>query len=326
MPDQTPQPTTTSASTPTDAPAPWPLVTVIMPTRGRLELVRESIAAVVAQDYPGEIELFVVHDQEPTEPSLEELGGPGRTVRTVNNVLTPGLPGARNTGLDLASGEFIASCDDDDIWHTDKLTKQIQLLLDRPDLLVVGSGFRLRLPGGRIADWPARAEQIDYQLLLRNRVKELHSSTLVMRKDAFAKAGRYDEELPRGYAEDYDWVLRAARVGKIGAVTEPLADIRKDVQSWYQGRAENTVVGLEVFLSKHPEIRTSARGHARMLGQIGFARSVAGERGAGLKLGTRSLLRWPASPYGYLAVAHAATGVDPKHILRGARVFRRGLP
>ena len=43
---------------PARAPEEWPLVSVIMPTRGRPELVRESIAAVVAQTYPGQIEAW----------------------------------------------------------------------------------------------------------------------------------------------------------------------------------------------------------------------------------------------------------------------------
>ena len=81
---------------------------------------------------------------------------------------------------------------------------------------MVGTGIRLMLPDGRIIPWPARAERISQRLLLRNRVKELHSSTLVMRRDVFAKAGLYDEDIPNGYAEDYDWILRVARVGRMG--------------------------------------------------------------------------------------------------------------
>ena len=52
----------------------WPPVTVIVPTRNRPELVRESIAAVVGQDYPGKIECIVVHDQEPPDEELTRLG------------------------------------------------------------------------------------------------------------------------------------------------------------------------------------------------------------------------------------------------------------
>ena len=78
--------------------------------------------------------------------------------------------------------------------------------------------------------------------------------------------GLYDEELPYSYGLDYDWVLRAAKVGSIGLVAQPLADIRKDGTSWYQGGAHKTAEGLECLLAKHPDIATSRRGHARILG------------------------------------------------------------
>ena len=302
----------------------WPMVSVIMPTRGRPELVRESLAGVAGQTYPGEIECFIVHDQEPPDEELQALGTPRCRVHVLTNTHAPGLAGARNTGLDAGAGEFVATCDDDDVWHPTKLEAQIRLLLDEPELLVVGSGIRLLLPG-KTVDWPGRAERISYSLLLRNRVKELHSSTLVMRREAFAKAGRYDEELPGGYAEDYDWVLRAARAGKIGMVTEPLADIRKGDTSWYQGAAERTAPALERMLGKHPDIVRSRRGHARMLGQIALARSSLGERGPALRYSMRALARWPASPYPYVALVHITTRIDLQHLLRAARLLRRGL-
>lgn len=304
-------------------PAEWPLVSVIMPTRGRPELVRESIAAVVAQTYPGEIECLVIHDQEPPDGQLAGLGTPQHQVATMVNTHSPGLAGARNTGLDTARGAFIATCDDDDVWHPDKLVRQIERLRGEPGLLVVGSGIRLRLPAGKVLNWPGRAESISYQLLLRNRVKELHSSTLVMRREAFDKVGTYDEDLPRGYAEDYDWVLRAARVAPIAVVTQPLADIRKDAKSWYQGG--NAAPALEYMLAKHPDFAASPRGHARILGQIAFARSALGERGAALRYAAKAVTRWPMSPYPYIAIVHTATRIHPRHLLRAARLFRRGM-
>jgi glycosyltransferase involved in cell wall biosynthesis len=298
---------------------------VILPTRGRPELVRATISSVVGQTYPGPIECLVVHDQEPPDPALAGLGTVEHAVRVLGNHRTTGLAGARNSGLAEARGGFVATCDDDDVWHPAKLQAQIGRLLDQPDLLVVGSGIRLMLPGGRIITWPARAERISQRLLLRNRVKELHSSTLVMRRDAFAKAGLYDEVIPNGYGEDYDWILRAARVGRIGAVLTPLADIRKDSASWWPGDAAVTAAGLEYMLAKHPEIRASPRGHARLLGQLAFARSLAGERGPALRCATTAVVRWPASPHAYLALAHIATGVDRKQVLRAARMVGRGL-
>lgn len=303
----------------------WPPVSVIIPTRGRPEWVRESITGVVAQAYPGDIECIVVHDQEPPDEELSRLSAPQRSVRAVANTCTPGLAGARNTGLGLARADYIASCDDDDVWHPGKLQAQIKRLLDEPELLAVGSGIRLLLPGDKIQDWPGRADRISYQFLLRNRVKELHSSTLVMRRDTFAKVGRYDEDLPHGYAEDYDWVLRMAKAGGIGLVTPPLADIRKGATSWYNGGAQKTATGLEYLLAKHPDIKTSRRGHARMLGQIAFAHSALGERGPALRYAVRGLVRWPAAPHPYIALVHIAARIHPRHVQRAARLFRRGL-
>lgn len=307
----------------------WPLVSVILPTRGRPDLVRLSIAGVVAQTYPGMIECIVVHDQEPADSSLTQLGTASHRVVVVTNTHTPGLAGSRNTGLDTAAGEYVATCDDDDVWHPEKLEMQVARLLDQPDLIVVGSGIRLRLGDGKVIDWPGRADRISYQLLLRNRVKELHSSTLVMRRDAFAKAGRYDEDLPHGESEDYDWVLRAARVGRVGTVRQPLADIRKDIvssrQRWHRGGAQNIALALEYMLVKHPDIVASRRGHARLLGQIAFARSTLGERGPALRYAAKAITRWPASPYPYVALVHIVTGVDRRHLLRLARLTGRGM-
>src|SRR5437879_13812768 len=94
----------------------WPLASVIITTRGRPELVRESIAAVVAQSYPGDIECIVVHDQEPPNESLRLLGTAQHSLRVAANRCTPGEAGARNTRLGLDTGEYIPRCDDAALW------------------------------------------------------------------------------------------------------------------------------------------------------------------------------------------------------------------
>ncbi|MGL5858101.1 MAG: glycosyltransferase family 2 protein [Angustibacter sp.] len=311
---------------PTSRPADgWPLVSVVLPTRGRPDLVRESIRGVVEQSYSGDIECFVVHDQEPSDPTLTELGRPGRTITVLANDGTPGLAGARNAGLAHVRGEFVASCDDDDIWHHTKIQHQVRRMLDHPELVLVGSGIRLLLPQGRTADWIGRADRIEYRMLLRNRVKELHSSTLMIRTAALDKIGRYDETLPHGYAEDYDFVLRAAKVGPVGVVRIPLADIRKDGQSYYRGRTEGTSVALEAFLAKHPDIARDRRGHARLLGQLAYTRSCLGRRSEAFGLMLRSVSRWPLSPHPYVALLHLATRMEPTRVARLARRLGRGM-
>ena len=271
------------------------------------------------------MDVVVVHDQEAEDRALVDLGTSTRPVRVISNTRSPGLAGARNSGLDVTDGGIVASCDDDDVWHPTKLRKQVARLLDEPDLLVIGSGIRLMMPDDVVTVWPARGEQISRETLLRNRVKELHSSTLVMRREAFERAGLYDEGLPHGYGEDYDWVLRAVSVGRVGCVIEPLADINKRVQSWYTGRSANTLDALHTFLQRHPEIATSRRGHARYLGQLAFVESTTGDRRSAVRHVGQAVLRWPLTPHIGLAALHIVTNVDPAHLLRLARRFGRGL-
>lgn len=302
-----------------------PLVSVVIPTHGRSELLRETLASVVGQDYEGEMEIIVVHDREEVDPTLGELSRERRQVTPVVNTRTGGLCGARNTGVLASRGELVASCDDDDLWYPAKVRLQVERLSADPALLAVGAGIRLLMGERGDVDWPAEEAVVSHERLLRNRVKELHSSTLMMRRGAFDVAGLYDEDLPHGYGEDYDWLLRASRVGSVGTVQEILADIRKDIPSWFRDRWVNTATALEYMLAKHPDFRDSRRGHARILGQIAYARACAGERGTGVRLAGRALCRYPAAPHAWLALAVAGPGIEPQRLLTGARRLGRGL-
>jgi glycosyltransferase involved in cell wall biosynthesis len=302
-----------------------PLVSVVIPTRGRPELLAETLATITAQDYAGPIEIVVVHDREEIDPTLARLSRPGRDIVSIVNSRTDGLCGARNTGLIASHGDFVASCDDDDLWYPGKVRLQVERLQAAPDLLAVGAGIRLLMGERGDVEWPARQSVISHERLLVNRVKELHSSTLMMRRSAFDQAGLYDEELPFSYGEDYDWLLRATRVGQVGAVEEILADIRKDVPSWFRSRLLNTATALEYLLEKHPDFRDQRRGHARILGQIAYARASAGQRRQGARIAARALRRDPVAPYAWMALAVAGLGIDPGRLLSAARRLGRGL-
>lgn len=302
-----------------------PLVSVVVPTHGRPELLLETLATVVGQDYAGPMEIVVVHDREEIAPESAALAVPGRAILPLVNTRTGGLCGSRNTGVLASRGAFVASCDDDDLWHPSKVTRQVDRLVSDPGLLAVGAGIRLLMGDRGDVDWPAREEVVSHERLLRNRVKELHSSTLMIRRTAFEDVGLYDEDLPHGYGEDYDWLLRATRIGRVGAVADVLADIRKDVPSWFRGRSLNTATALEYLLHKHPDLLDSRRGHARILGQIAYARAAGGERARGARIAGRALCTYPAAPHAWLALAVAGPGVEPGRVLSAARRLGRGL-
>lgn len=314
-PEQNPEPSATAA----------PLVSVVIPTRGRPALLRETLETIVGQDYPGPIEVIVVHDREDPDPTLAQLSVPGREVVAISNVRTAGLCGARNTGVLASHGVFVASCDDDDLWYPAKVRLQVERLLAEPALRAVGAGIRLLMGERGDVEWPARETVVTHERLLANRVKELHSSTLMMRRTAFDAVGLYDEDLPHSYGEDYDWLLRASEIGAVGAVQQILADIRKDVPSWFRDRSLNTAAALEYLLDKHPGFRDHRRAHARILGQIAYARAAAGQRRRGALIAGHALCRYPAAPHAWLALAVAGPAVEPRTMLSLARRAGRGL-
>ena len=317
---------TGNASEPTaSTPESSPLVTVVIPTHGRPELLRETLTTIIGQDYDGPMEIFVVHDREEVDGTLAGLSVENRAVVAMVNSRTGGLCGARNTGVLASRGAFVASCDDDDLWYPAKVRLQVERLLADPDLQAVGSGIRLLMGARGDVDWRADHAIVNHERLLQNRVKELHSSTLMMRRSAFDRAGLYDEDLPHGYGEDYDWLLRASRVGRVGAVQEILADIRKDIPSWFRDRWLNTATALEYLLDKHPDFRRCRRGHARILGQIAYARAAAGERGRGARIAGHAIFRHPGAPHAWLALAVAGPGIEPSRMLSAARRLGRGL-
>ena len=109
-----------------------PLVSVVIPTRGRPALLEATLASITSQDYAGPMEVIVVHDREAADPSLARFSCVGRRVVSVINTRTGGLCGARNTGVLASRGDFIASCDDDDLWYPAKVRLQVDRLLSRP--------------------------------------------------------------------------------------------------------------------------------------------------------------------------------------------------
>jgi glycosyltransferase involved in cell wall biosynthesis len=313
------------AEIPAPPPGGWPLVAVVLPTRGRPELLREAVDSVLGQDYAGDLEIVVVHDQEQPQLELAELAEPGRSVTLLQNTHAPGLAGARNTGLDHVKADYVASCDDDDFWDRSKLRLQMARMVDEPELGVLGAGIRLLMSQTQVVDWPGDSPDITREQLLRNRRKELHSSTLLVRRSVYDAVGGYDEVLPNSYAEDYEFLLRAVAVAGVGVVNQPLASVRKYNASWFRDRAEVVATALEYLLQEHPEIATSRRGHARVLGQVAFARSTLGQRGAAVRLALRAVSRWPFAPHAVLALVHATTGADPRVLLGSVRRFGRGI-
>jgi glycosyltransferase involved in cell wall biosynthesis len=251
----------------------WPPVGVVIPTHNRPEQVRAAIAAVRAQDYPGTVTTVVVFDR--SEP---DQGLAGSQVRVMANSRTPGLAGARNTGVLALATDLIAFCDDDDVWLPGKLTAQVRALQARPGAEFASCGI-LVLYAGHESPRLAGGDQITYTDLLRSRMAMVHSSTyLVERSALLGGIGLLDEGIPGSQNEDWDLALRAARRHPIIFADQALVRVAWGDGSYYSRQWETMADALRWMLEHHPDIGRSPAGAARVYGQIAFAYACLGRR------------------------------------------------
>lgn len=302
-----------------------PTVSVVIPTRDRPELLRSALRAIIEQDYPGTIELVVVHDQSDPDTTLTGLSVPGRSVRVITNTRSPGLAGARNSGVLAATGELIAFCDDDDEWLPGKLRAQTAALAARPDAEFVCCGIRVSYDG-RTVDRVLDRESISLAALLRDRMTELHPSTFLIRAAALRDGfGLVDEEIPGSYAEDYEFLLRAARSAPLINLTTPYVLVRWHKRSYFAQRWETISVALQWLLERYPEFASQPAGEARVTGQIAFAQAASGNRRGALRWARRTLARNPREPRAYLALAVASRALRADTVLRTLHRRGRGI-
>ncbi|WP_017603431.1 glycosyltransferase [Nocardiopsis alkaliphila] len=301
----------------------WPEVSVVVPTRDRPELLLRTLRAVTEQDYPGRITTIVVFDNDRPDPSLSEEEGE-RPVRVVTNTLTPGLPGARNTGVLAADTDLVAFCDDDDTWLPNKLRTQVEIMRAEPDTDVVCCGIRVVYDGVESERVLARTS-VTFKDLLRSRLTELHPSTFLIRRAAMVDGcGTVSEEIPGGYAEDYELLLRLARRGPIRNVPEPGVRVLWHRKSFFSERWRTISTALRWLLERYPEFGLVPRGHARLAGQIAFSEASAGRRRRALRWIGTTLRSHPLEGRAYLAFL-VVCGVPPGWILRALHLRGRGV-
>jgi glycosyltransferase involved in cell wall biosynthesis len=301
-----------------------PPLTVVIATRGRPALLRNAVRAALAQSYPARLEVIVVFDQVGVDP-LEDIDVPAdRVLRLLPNGRTPGLAGARNTGILAAAGDLVAFCDDDDEWLPEKTERQLAAWAREPEASLVATGMRLVTEGGTFLRLPPK--RVYFDDLLRSRITEIHpSSFLVRRADLLGRIGLVDEELPAAYGEDYDLLLRAARQGYVLSVTEPLVVVNWNRASFFSGKWEGIAAGLSYVLRKFPEFSRSRTGTARIAGQVAFAHAALGERRSAREWALNAIRKDFRQPRAYAAFAVAAHLAPPAMLVTLVNRMGRGL-
>lgn len=201
-----------------------PRVSVIMPVFNNRAHVGAAIRSVLAQSLR-DFELIVVDDASSDgSPEVVAQFADDR-IRLFRHSKNEGVGAARNHGLDVAHGEFVAPLDADDLFAPNRLREQVDVMERRPRLGLCGSWVRV-FGGGFpfLMTVPSGAGVVRASMLLTNPF--VHSSVLLRRSVLLEHGLRYPAGQPA--AIDYDLWLQCARVTEIDNIPRPLAYYRRN--------------------------------------------------------------------------------------------------
>lgn len=203
-----------------------PLVSVVIPTYNRAAFLSDAVESVLRQTFTN-YEIIVVDDgsTDGTDSLIQGYGDRLKYVRQQNR----GVSVARNEGVRVSRGEYIAFLDSDDIWTPDKLACQISFLSRFPECdLLFSPAWVVNANLDRTSSQPlfgglAVSDITLNTLYLRNIIIVI---TLLVRRDVFQAIGGFDPDIR--YGEDWSLAIRILTRGALGAyLPEPLAYIRR---------------------------------------------------------------------------------------------------
>ena len=199
-------------------------ISVIIPNYNYARYLDQAIQSVLKQSYDN-LELIVVNNGS-TDNSLEILEKYEHEIRLVNQP-NLGQSGARNSGLSLSTGEFIAFLDADDFWEPTKLEMQ-SMLMDSATQLVYCGISPFKDPGNEKLPSVVpkyRGDCASYFLDFPGASIVLSGeSTVLFSRDLLLKVGLFDLEL--NSTAGWDFFRRCSRYTNFDFVSEPLVNYR----------------------------------------------------------------------------------------------------
>ena len=212
----------------------WPLVTVVVPAYNAEKYIEDCVRSILQQDYPA-LQVIVVDDgsKDGTADRVRALGDRVSYHRQPNS----GSAVARNLGVQLAEGDFIAFNDSDDLWAPRRLKQQVAFLRDQTQYDAVCGRFMAVPDSFTPADAAAQDYRDDavldpsksgwaYLRLLETSI--YHIDTLLVRAPVM-KGIRFNPDYRRG--QDFDFFLQLAHATPIAQLDNLYAFYRQNPQS-----------------------------------------------------------------------------------------------
>ena len=227
------------------------LVSVIIPTYERPQLLQRALESVVAQTYQN-LEILVIDDGQFDTAEAICAGFSDPRISYHRNQKSKGACGARNTGLELATGHYYAGLDDDDTYVPERI--EVLLRAYRPDYAFVSSSS---LMVAKTGTWPHLNIQRTLNLsdiLWGN----CAGSPVLTELYKVQEVGGYDESLRS--SQDWDlWVRLIERWGSALRLKDILYHIHSDHEMPRIKTSSGKIQGLLDAFAKHTEKMNDAQ-------------------------------------------------------------------
>lgn len=238
------------------------LVSIVIPNYNGALFLTEAVSSAIEQDYLNK-EIIVVDDgsSDNSVELLKEFGAKIRLIETANL----GAAAARNAGILVASGEYVAFLDSDDIWVGSKLSLQMEFLAQEKLDLIYCHGQEFGNENGLNILHEAIFSGDCYKYFKKfpgKAIIDMGPSTAVIKKSLISVSGIFDTSFP-GPAEDWDFFRRYCRIAKVGFCDQVLVYRRnhsnnvsnRSLEEYYLG---NKRALLKMF-AEDPDIGTVER-------------------------------------------------------------------
>jgi len=235
-----------------------PAISIVIPVFNRSATIREAIESVLRQTWT-DFELIVVDDcsADDSVTVIQSINDP--RIQLVRLDKNSGISAARNAGIAVAKGEWIAFQDSDDEWLPRKLEMQYDVLSrSGPDtvgaycgMLILGDPSDQTSHNDIVKYWPVKDPRLPIEgdihksLLHRSLIS---TQTFIVRRDILKQVGGFDPILKA--LVDWDCFIRIAKLGRIAFVPEPLVIQRFSGNSVTKSKP-NRVAAQEIILQKN---------------------------------------------------------------------------
>jgi glycosyltransferase involved in cell wall biosynthesis len=251
-------------------------VSVIMPCFNHARFLPDSVISILRQTH-ADLELIIIDDcsSDNSWQVMSRFAVDDPRIKVIRHERNQGLPKSRNDALRMAKGAFIAFCDSDDVWESDKLEVQLDLLRKNPDydvvycdtLIINETGL---LTGQRFSEvFPLPKSPSGWLFRDLVRANFINVQSALMRKHCLESVNHFDEDL--GALEDWWYWVQLSLDHRFLYFQQPLARYRVHNQSMNaMNRRSFPVNRFKIFrrmLRKYPGL--SARAKADINYQMG---------------------------------------------------------